>query len=51
MPNFAQCHRCKLTLPVHYFTIIMAKGKSSGKKMRVRVCHSCCDAIVKEQQA
>ena len=50
MPNFAQCHRCRMMLPRHYLTIIVARGNSSGKVMKVLVCNACRNAIIREQQ-
>ena len=49
MPNFQQCHRCRITLPIQYLTVIPAKEKSSGRIIRVRVCNACRDIIIKQQ--
>jgi len=50
MPNFAKCHRCRLILPRHLLTIIMARGNSSGKVMKVLVCNACRNVIIQEQK-
>jgi len=50
MPKFDQCYRCKLLLPIYLLTTIVARGNSSGRIMRVKVCNACRSAIIKEQQ-
>jgi len=50
MPNFNQCHRCKIILPIQYLTTIIAKSKSSGRTTKVMVCSACKLKIVREQQ-
>jgi len=48
MPNFQQCNRCKLTLPMQYLTTVSARNKS-GRVKPVRVCNACIAIIIKEQ--
>ena len=47
--NFGQCHKCKLTLPAHYLTTVVARGNSTGKVTQVKVCSACREAIIREQ--